>query len=83
MKAGILTTEFWLSAITVIGLLVGAFIGTIPANTVALLAPIVTGLYVIARAIVKSSASTVDDAVLEKIKNDILSKIPGFTPPAE
>ena len=82
MKTGFLTTEFWLSAITVIGLIAGAFTGQIPMATVALIVPIVTGLYIIARTVVKTTTSTVDDEILEKIEKDILSKLPGYVPPA-
>ena len=81
MKSGFLSSEFLMSAITVIGLLLGAFLDKIPMASLTLVVPIVTGLYIIARSFVKASASTVDDEILEKIEESILKKLPGYISP--
>ena len=81
MKSGFMTTEFWLSAVTVLGLLLGALLDKIPMATITLIVPVVTGLYIIARTIVKATASVSDDELLEKIEKDILAKLPGYVPP--
>jgi len=73
-RPGIKTTEFWLVLINIVGTLVGAFMGYLKPETVAMIGGILAGLYLIARTIVKATPSKVDDLILEKIQEAILSK---------
>ena len=67
MKSGLLTTEFWLTVITVAGTIYSAVNGFIPADLMVKITTIATGVYAIARAIAKMTPSTKDDAILDKI----------------
>ena len=76
MHKGIKTTEFWLTLIAIIGSLIPMLSGVISPNTWAIVSAVMVGLYTIARAWVKSTASTTDDKILDAIKKDIIDNIP-------
>jgi len=76
MKKGIKTTEFWLTVIGIIGTLIPMLSGMIEPKTWSIISAVLIGLYTIARAYVKSTASTTDDKILDKIEKDIIDKIP-------
>lgn len=68
LKAGWKTTEFWLSILTIVGMIWSAVQGFIPADLVAKLIPAVVMVYGIGRAIVKFTPTTKDDQILEKLE---------------
>lgn len=72
MKPGIKTTEFW---ITLVGMFAPLIFGLVPAEYQGLVIAVLAGLYTIARAVVKMSASKMDDEILEKVKTEILTKL--------
>lgn len=71
-ERGIRTTEFWVSLISILGMILGALFNLIPTETVAKLSVYVITAYTIARAIVKITPSKTDDKILDTIKKDIL-----------
>ena len=68
LKAGWKTTEFWLSILTIVGMIWSAIQGFIPADLVAKVAPIVVMVYGIGRAIVKFTPTAKDDEILAKLE---------------
>ena len=76
MRKGIKTTEFWLTVIGIIGTLIPMLSGMIEPKTWSIISAVLIGLYTIARAYVKSTTSTTDDKILDKIEKDIIDKIP-------
>ena len=76
VKDGKKTSEFWMTIITVIGLVLQAVMGMLPPDKVAILATILVGIYTIARAVVKMTASKTDDEIVAKIGEEIISKLP-------
>ena len=74
IKSGWQTTEFWVCIATIAGTLYSGFGEYIkPALMIQVVAGI-TGMYTIARAIVKLTPSTKDDEAIEKIVQAFLSK---------
>jgi len=66
-KSGIRTSEFWLSVAGILGTAVAAFGGFIPAALAAKIAGGLTVAYTVARAVVKITPSTKDDAFVEAV----------------
>lgn len=56
MKAGIKTTEFWITAATDVALLASALAGVLPAKWAAIAASVSTAAYGIARGLAKQGA---------------------------
>jgi hypothetical protein len=75
MKNGIKTTEFWLSLISVAGLLLGAVWNYIPTEMVAKYITFIVAAYTVARAIAKLTPTTSDDKILDAFNDKILSLI--------
>jgi len=78
MKSGFRTTEFWLSIIGIIGLILSAVYGLLPADLMAKYSVYIVAAYTVARAITKITPSKTDDKILdaidEKIMNHPISK---------
>jgi hypothetical protein len=72
MKNGIKTTEFWLSIIGIIGLILSAVYGLLPADLMAKYSVYIVAAYTVARAIAKITPSTTDDKVLDAIDEKIM-----------
>jgi hypothetical protein len=74
MKEGIKSSEFWISAVTWISVLLVAAMGLLdPKTATAILAGIAV-VYTIARTIVKITPSTKDDELLEKFEKILRDK---------
>ena len=75
LKTGIKTTEFWMGAITIVGILIPTISGLVSYDLwVKISGAIVVG-YTIARSIVKITPNKIDDEFIAKIESDIISKI--------
>ena len=75
MKAGIKTTEFWLTLISVVGLFVPTLMGLISPEKASIVIGILVGIYTAARAIVKMTSTTIDDTIIEAIGENIINKL--------
>ena len=67
LKAGIKSTEFWLSIAAIVANIWMGVSGFIPAETMALIIAGVACVYAIARAVVKFTKTTVDDKFLDDL----------------
>jgi hypothetical protein len=74
-KSGWKTTEFWLSAITVVGTTILTFTGKLSAEWCVSVSTGATALYVLARTYVKHTETEVDDKILDAIVKSVLEPI--------
>ncbi|MFH8039040.1 MAG: hypothetical protein QXJ14_03455 [Candidatus Aenigmatarchaeota archaeon] len=74
-RQGIKTTEFWVLIINIVSLIITTFIGQIKPETMTVITGILSGLYIIARTIVKVTKSKYDDELVGLIYDKILSKM--------
>lgn len=75
MRKGVKTSEFWLTLITIVGTLIPVLQGAVSPTTWTIMSAILVGLYTIARAIVKLTASKTDDEIVDKIGQEIISRL--------
>ncbi|MCD6437306.1 MAG: hypothetical protein J7L56_03445 [Halomonas sp.] len=83
MRKGVKTSEFWLTVLTVIGMLIPVLQGTINPETWAIISGVLVGAYTIARAVVKATASKEDDRVLRIVWDKIIRQIDDTTEPPD
>lgn len=76
MKTGVMTSEFWLSLASIAASIWFAVNGMIPAELTIKIVAVVTGVYAIARAVVKLTPSTKDDELIKKIEELFQKKTP-------
>lgn len=81
-KSGFLTSEFWLSVAGIVGTGFTAFGGFIPADLAVKVVLISTTIYTVARAVVKITSSTKDDAFVEAVAAKLVGMIKP-EPPAQ
>jgi hypothetical protein len=55
-KPGIYTTEFWVTALTVLGLVLASFLDAVPDKYAAIVVAVSTGAYTLARGLSKMGA---------------------------
>lgn len=79
LKPGFMTTEFWITVINILGMILGAFLDKIPVETALIIGASLSGLYIIARAIVKKTETTADDAIVEAIYEKLIKLFPQQT----
>jgi len=72
MKNGIKTTEFWLSIIGIIGLILSAVYGLLPVDLMAKYSVYIVAAYTVARAVAKITPNTTDDRILDAIDEKIM-----------
>jgi hypothetical protein len=63
VKAGLLTTEFWFTALTAVGTLAAALAGELPPRWAAIASAVSAAAYAISRAITKNGALSAPAAV--------------------
>lgn len=68
VKSGIRSSEFWIVVATVVASIWGAAGGLVSPELTTKIVGIVVAIYTIARTVVKATASTKDDELLDKIK---------------
>ncbi len=60
IKPGWKTTEFWVSTLTTVGMLLGTLVGVVPPQYTAIAAAFSAGAYAISRGLTKAGAATAE-----------------------